>query len=97
MGLWRWVEVRPAEDIRVAEGRLAIRLRRGPRDRRATGPQEHAPGVYLRTISGIARVIPHRGAIGARRGRVDVVTQELAHQVVLAGAAWVTRRAAMQL
>ena len=48
-----------------------------------------AVGVDGRAVGGVAGVVPDAGAVGAGRGRVDVVAEELRGQRVRAAAAWV--------
>src|SRR5215216_7759181 len=87
------VRVGPPEDVRVAERGRAVLLRSGPRDALA-GSQGHPPGVYSRTVRGVAGIVPHRSTVGSCRSRVDVVAEEFGERgIVLAGAASVPRRA----
>ena len=61
------------------------------------GLQRLPPGVDRRAVGRVARVVPDGRAVGARRGGVDVVAEELAGQRVRARAARIAGRAAVQL
>ena len=90
---------RPAEDVGVAERRRAGGLGRRRRDvvRRRRCLDPGAPGVDRRAVCRIAGVLPDGRGVRVAGDRVHVVAQELDHEVVLARAARVTRRAAMHL
>src|SRR5437764_3291123 len=87
------VGIGAAVDVAVAEGRRTVLLRR--RWGNASAGGERLPvGVHRGTVGGVAGVDPDCGAVGACRGGVDVVAEELAGEVVLAGSARVSGHAA---
>ncbi len=71
--LWRWIGVRPAVDVRVAEVGWTGLLRRGWR-RGAAGLKRLPPGVDSRTVRCIARVVPDSRPIRPCSHSIDVVT-----------------------
>ena len=83
----------------VPEGQCRRPLRLRPFARRLRPLRRAGPGdTYpVGTVGTVAHVVPHCGAIRARRGRVDVVTEELGRQVVLRRAARVARVPAVDL
>ncbi len=84
------------KDVRVAKCRRAVLLGCGTRHRGAS-TKRLPPGIHLRAVCCIAGVVPNRRAIRAGGHGINVVTQELADQVILAAATRVARCASMDL
>src|SRR5258707_15464437 len=83
------------EDARVAKRRRASLpwRRRGGRGIRLSC---RPPRVNCRAVGCVAHVVPDRDAVGAGRGSVHIVTEELQEQVVLGRSSWISGRAAVQ-
>src|SRR5260370_12363439 len=84
------------KDVRVAKCRRAVLLGCGTRHRGAS-TKRLPPGIHLRAVCCIAGVVPNRRAIRAGGHGINVVTQELADQVILPPATRVARCASMDL
>src|SRR6266852_9904176 len=89
---------REPEDVGVPKGQTgAVLLRRWPRHDSPAVPEEQAPGIDGRAVDRVASVVPDRRSVCPGGGRVDVVAQELTHQVVLAAGAGIARSAPVHL
>src|SRR5713226_3888417 len=89
---------REPEDVGVPKLQTrAVLLRRRPRHGSPTVPEKQAPGVDGRAVDRVASVVPDRRPVCPGGGCIDVVAEELTHQVVLAAGAGIARSAPVHL
>jgi len=90
-----WGGERLSEDVRVAKRlRASLPWRRlGGRGIRLSC---RPPRVDCRAVGCVSHVVPDRDAVGAGRGSVHIVTEELQEQVVLARSSRISGRATVQ-
>src|SRR3954447_26465654 len=76
------VGVGTAVDVGVPEVRRAVLLRCGRWDAGVTRLERGAPRIDRRAVGGVSGVVPYGRTVGACRGGVHVIPQELGDQCV---------------